>query len=338
MNTYRHELEVNAPKRRTKAFTIDIERTKQVELRLAKDYIKITAGLTRRREPQAILSERSRLFPSALKKAMLLHFLLYSKPISIKFYKFTVNEKTDVRKEPPGSPYIYSLITKKLVRALGTGWRRDEVLQGVASCKSDRLIAALNAYLMSKSKSNETERFMYLWMAMNGLYGHYAVTFKNCRGNNDTHMQTIFADLYGFENLPDSYFATNHRDRADKVIFRNHSESFLAALHRKKPELSEDFVRFLVLDAESVNMYGYYLIRHSYSYRCRIFHANYQLKLLSRADEAEIVVLRALSDVMEDFLDRNLPNWFDSAYVNREIVPRANGTDKTPLPVCWQLR
>lgn len=185
---------------------------------------------------------------------------------------------------------------------------------------------------MSKSKTNVTERFLYLWMAMNGLYGHYATTYKGYGGVKDTLMQKEFAKLYGFDHLPESSIADSLRSRADKVIYRN-QERFAESLRMNKPELTEDFMHFLGTDLERTDPYWYYLIRHSYSYRCRIFHANYQLKLLSKAEESEIVVLRALSDVIENFLDRNLPKWFDCAFVEKEIKPRADGTKSCPLPV-----
>ena len=239
---------------------------------------------------------------------------------------------TSIRAESQEFPYIYSLITNKLLRSTGEGWNSDPVLQGIAACESSRLIASLSAYLMSKSKTNVTERFLYLWMAMNGLYGHFAVRFKGCKGNNDTHMHKEFAKLYGVNNLPDSSIADKLRNKADRVIYRN-QERFAESLRLNKPELVEDFTCFLVSDVGNTDPYWYFLIRHSYSYRCRIFHANYQLKLLSKAEESEIVVLRALSDVIENFLDRNLPKWFDCTFVEKEIKPRADGTESSPLQV-----
>lgn len=332
MGKYRHELRVNEPKKRSKIYQIDIGQTKQIELRIAKDYILITAELSKRYAPEDILTDNSRVFPKALKQAMLLHLVMYSKPIKVHSYYLTSGCNRLIRQESQESPYIYSLITNKLLRSTGEGWNGDHVIQGIAACKSNRLIASLNAYLMSKSKTNVTERFLYLWMAMNGLYGHYAVTFKGCKGNNDTHMQKEFAKLYGFDNLPDSSIADKRRSKADKVIFRN-QEHFAESLHMNKPELAEDFRHFLGSDMENTDPYCYYLIRHSYSYRCRIFHANYQLKLLSKAEESEIVVLRAVSNVIEGFLDGNLPKWFDCAFVEKEIKPRADGTESSPLPM-----
>jgi len=332
MAKYRHELWVNEPKKRTKDFLIDIERTKQIDLRIAKDYIHITAELSKRLAPEDILADKSRVFPKALKQAMLLHLVMYSEPIKVHTYYLTSGGNKAIRAESQEAPYIYSLITNKLLRGTGEDWNTGSVLQGIAACESSRLIASLSAYLMSKSKTNVTERFLYLWMAMNGLYGHYAVTFKACKGNNDAHMQNIFVKLYGFEHFPDSAVADRLRSKADKVIYRN-QECFAESLLMNKAELTEDFIHFLGTDAENIDPYWYYLIRQSYSYRCRIFHANYQLKLLSKAEESEIVVLRALSNVIEGFLNRNLPKWFDRAFVEKEIKPRADGTDPSPLPV-----
>ncbi|MBQ6481350.1 MAG: hypothetical protein IJI45_09555 [Anaerolineaceae bacterium] len=332
MRKYRHELRVNDPKRKTTVFIIDIEKTRHIELRIAKNYIQIVADLSKRLMPKDILADKSRIFPKALKQAMLLYLVMYSEPIKVRSYYLMSGGDMLLREESPESPYIYSLITKKLLCSTGESWKRDAVLQGVAACEDNRLKASLNAYLMSKSKTNVTERFLYLWMAMNGLYGHYAVKYRRCKGNNDTHMQKEFARLYGFSNLPESEIADKLRSNADKVIYRN-QEHFSESLRMNNLALLDDFRLFLGSDVGDADPYWYYLIRHSYSYRCRIFHANYQLKLLSKAEESEIVVLRALSDVLEDFLDRNLPKWFDCTFVEREVKPRANGTELRPLSV-----
>ena len=62
MGKYRHELRVNETKKRTKDFLIDIDRTKRIKLQIAKDYIQITAELSKRLAPEDILADKSRVF------------------------------------------------------------------------------------------------------------------------------------------------------------------------------------------------------------------------------------------------------------------------------------
>ena len=121
------------------------------------------------------------LLREGIKKASLVYLLKYRKPLKIrKLLLKTVtpsgdSETTDLTE----SLVLYSMIESPVTFSDPAVWKRHEVIQAVLNCrKSDpvdsRKLAALYAWLYSKTKAYRTERFLNLWIAFNGMYGAIA--------------------------------------------------------------------------------------------------------------------------------------------------------------------
>ena len=177
-------------------------------------------------------------------------------------------------------------------------------------------MASLNALIIAKTKRFETERFLYLWMAMNALYRYYTVAFCGCGGKNDSVMLKHFAALYGFGPVANNMiFEEKQRyNKIDTIILRRKTELFLEDILSTSSNSSCELLSYLEQKGETFSPYGYFLLTHSYYHRCELFHANRAVKLLSFPEESNILILRALNTLIENFLDTNLHLWFDIDY------------------------
>lgn len=66
---------------------------------------------------------------------------------------------------------------------------------------------------------------------------------------------------------------------------------------------------------------GFVMMELGYQLRCQLFHANKPLPLFSFADERELVFLKIVSDLLEEYLDQELYRLFDPKYVTERILP-----------------
>ena len=92
----------------------------------------------------------------------------------------------------------------------------------------------------------------------------------------------------------------------------------------KENNLPNQIQRFLVKqngDPYDLTALGYVLTQLTYYYRCNLFHASKPMALISFADENRLVILRILNNLLEEFLDENLPKWFDDNYIENNVKP-----------------
>lgn len=137
------------------------------------------------RNPSEILSNA--LFRDAIKKAVVIQMIKYNQIANGDLYVEINGENYCIYKDNEDSQeqLLYSMCGKKLLRKMKDNWTVASIhrLLNTTKSKADRLDAALDAFLISKSKEFETERFVYLWMAMNGLYGF--VSEEACKYADD---------------------------------------------------------------------------------------------------------------------------------------------------------
>lgn len=66
------------------------------------------------------------------------------------------------------------MVDKKLYHEIEQVWSDEEIkgFLNLTKSSNDTRLAALNAFIISKSKIFETEQFIYLWTAFNGMYNY----------------------------------------------------------------------------------------------------------------------------------------------------------------------
>jgi len=258
------------------------------------------------------------LFKEGMKRISLLHILCYQKPIKLKSIQLIITGPKDINEvyELTDDFVLYSLIGDKLFRPVSPDWRNHEVLQNILrfqKSKTDlaRNVAALYSYLYSKTKTYETERFSFLWMAMNGMYGALSPGQKNDRAQ--------MCNLVKLFNLGTEVLTQKVRDDICQKVFIKmkdiHGLVTKGSLGKEHKELEDYILQHMPVDDKTnhpvdLSAYGFLLTDFSYYLRCRFFHANRPVELFSFADDLEIKVLRIVNGLLEEFLDENLVKIF----------------------------
>ena len=275
------------------------------------------------------------LFRDALKKIELIHILKFKQPIKYDSITagingldfFIYNSKTD-------NPLLYSLISKSKKLSLPSMWNAPVVLQSLLDTpktKYDRLTASLLALLTAKSKEYESERFMFLWMSMNALYGYLAERYPT-KLNHEWEQISLFAKYYGLDYCAKGNAKKNQLRGKTMEFIETASESELADIITKIGKIHYDWEYpakikpyvdvYLEQAGGKMDPSAFFLLWLPYQIRCKYFHGEKAFPVLSFADERPIPALRFLNTILEGFLDDELVKWFNNALREQELVPK----------------
>ncbi len=288
----------------------------------------------------------------ALKKVMLLNIIKYGVPLDVKSVYLIKDSETENKKIESlyyksslyqEKRFIYSLAEDKFFHNIHTSWQKDNnFMNNILLCFEKKeyqpLDASLYALILSKTKMYESERFTWLWKAINGMYNFYWENFikrhKEGLRSKETNQINAFARV---NNLRTGFTDRNYKEKIYNDVIDvinenwNGNDVTQETLQNEHKELAEQIEQKLFKrctkradrTAYDLDAYTYLLLDMAYYYRCNLFHANKPVKLFSFEEEAEIKMLKVLNSVMEDHIERNLPNWFDSEYTQRELLPRS---------------
>lgn len=339
MEKHIYKIIINGPHSGTKKYTYNFGRTKSIDIFVAKGFICIKAKLNKIYDKREILSKDAYLFPDALKKALLIHLVLYSEQIEIKNVVVQIDEEIEciIDTSVDHAPLFYSMVTGRLLRPFCTEWTDDSIngilYQKKSSC--DSRIAALFAFICSKCKQYESERFLYLWMAFNGMYNYFAGLINDYGNHNKKkglqenlklqYIQRLFslgdemvvkADkkriAQGVSDLIKNRVQPISRSYLESDEGQSFGDKIQPLLTKKNGQLYK------------ISPYGYLLIQFSYYYRCNLFHADKPLALFCYAEENDICCLRTINSLLEEFIDQNLSLWFSEQYVAEHLRREAS--------------
>ena len=325
MNKHEHKIIINKNKSYKYKYTYNFGQTKDVSLELSRNAICITAKLCKKYDKTEMVYKECYLFPDALKKAMTMH----SENIDIKTMSVQIdNYKDTVIDTKQGHiPPIYSMVNKKLFHKITSEWSKCEIAGYLKLTKSsnDNRLAALNAFIISKSKEFETERFIYLWTAFNGMYNHFAVLVQNITNTKyycECEKIKFILKLFDIGKEPidkkeDKKIIGRKTVALVKRLYSNNI-SYAELQNGKYSELAKQLSDFLLKsdsnEPYNISPYGYLLAQFSYYFRCNIIHGDKPYALFSYAEESEIKCLRCINELLDEFVEKNLHIWFDEAY------------------------
>ena len=317
--------------------------TSNVALSISSKGFSIRAELGRLYTVSELLASDSYLFSDAVKKALLIYLLKFSKSLDVKSVTIRVGDSEEtIDFVADDAPLVFSMIKGELKRAVPKEFSNETIilrLLNTPKSKYDDLTAALFALLCSKKMVFETERFVYLWMALNGMYNYYCNTIDMIKRLKSSEVDD----------------SKKHRKEEQKILclqrllkvgnerIKNDSEKTAVAnivefiLQEYSPDdINRDFIEKSELNKRirgalkkkdggqyNLTAYGYILTQLSYYYRCKIIHGNRPIILFAYPDDKELHALRIVNKLLEDFIDETLPNWLDENYYNSIIVPAA---------------
>ena len=333
MNKHTHVLIINKLSKDSVVYTYDFGNTKNIKLTISKTGVSISANLSNIYDKKEMLSSDGYLFPDSIKKALLLYLLKYNKTLSIKSITVKIDDVEEVVSfDNKTTPPIYSMINGGLKRNISEDFSSNSVFEHLLKTpksKYDKRIAALFAFLCSKSKEYETERFIYLWTSFNGMYSWISEFIAKANGVDRYRREN--KQIIAFQKYIDVGYETI--EDGQKSIIANSVISILKEIdveHISKTTIDENELSeriSCVLNKASgkkynLNTYGYLLTQLSYYFRCKIVHGSKPVLLFSYADDGELHSLKVINALLEEFVDKNLPFWLDEKYITDTIIPK----------------
>lgn len=258
------------------------------------------------------------LLKEGMKRVALVHILKNHEPLRISKVELRVSDdegKVEVIDLTEGL-HLYSMITEELKRPIDLLWKNPQLLQNILKFQKSkenlsREISSLYAYLYSKTKIYETERFFYLWMAMNGMY---AALNPMVHANDRDQMINLLKRF----NLGTNMHTRESRNKAGNLTMVKLKDigepvtrySLINGEHKETAERIEELLTDVNGNHIDISPYGYFLTDFAYYLRCRIFHSNTPTQLFSFYDDMELKAIRITNGLLEGFLDQNLPYVF----------------------------
>lgn len=332
MDKHKHILIINYVSKNTETYLYNFGSTKNVEIRISQNGFSISAELTKLYDKSEMVSGNSYLFPDAIKKAMLLYLLKYSKCIDIKSITVRIDDIKETIPITNDNKLVFSLVDSSLVRSLPSSFYSKDIVQYVLNTtksKYDKRTASLFAFIYSKSKIFETERFIYLWTAFNGMYSwlsEYIAKANNVDRYRKEYKQIIGIQKYfeiGSETIKD-----NDKSNIAHKVISILTDNSVHATKQDNFSIIQNKINDVLKkqDGSQYNLsaYGYLLTQLTYYFRCKIVHGSKPIILFTFSDETEVHCLKILNRLLEEFIENNLHLWFSNDYINRILIPKAN--------------
>lgn len=290
--------------------------TKEIVISVSKDAARIDLTLSKKYD----FSDGSyavNLVRALLKKIALVHLLVYSRSISYSevFVSIKSENGYEKLKSLSNNVKLYCMINNRLLRKIPDNLKTKRVLQSLATHKLDDRasdIAAITNYVFSKAFGFETERFIYLWMAFNGMYSYYSER----EGFSEKGERAKIGMLLNHYAYGSKILSKANRDKYGKMgmiavcslheplniqeIIEGHND----VLNELLNSLNEKNVDF------DLTSYGYIVGELTYYLRNSIIHANRPTLILCYEDDIELKALRIANTILEDFLDKHLVEVF----------------------------
>ena len=318
---------------------------KDGEIAISRDAVSVTFYLSEKHQTKKLYSADFKVFSDAVKKALLLYMLHYSKPLILHSMTVTVGKDNETEQFSEARPApIYSLITQELKPKLSEGWqgiKQAEAILSMRESKADSRLAALFALLCANSQEYETDRFVYNWMAINGMYNYLyslynaeainSIKTNKKRGKEYEKIQSLLK-TFGLGEQPidttKSVFSELKNEVLELLVSCADEEFISGLTNPQSPiflEIRNRINSIAEIKDKHVTPYGLVLLYICYSIRCNTFHANSPVALLCYAEDTDLKQLRVLNKIMSGFLKANLHLWFDNEYVENRLRPAVQG-------------
>lgn len=324
-----HRLTYNTLSKKPHRYTYQFGMTKNILIEISKNAVSISAELNNVYDAKEMCSNNCYLFPDAIRKALLLHILIYSQGISVKTIKVQIDNNEE-RINISGATKPYCLISDRgLISEIPSCWNNVSIISNIlkqTQSKADSRMAALYAYICGKDKIFETERFLYFWMAFNGLYGYLSkcISLSINQQINKEYRQIKYMQQFlgvGDETISDKQEKSKIANEVIAVLKRN--KQITSAELKNNDNKTQQIIKSLLVrqngDPYNLTAYGYLLTQLTYYFRCNLFHAGKPMALIAFENDNQLAILKILNSLLEEYLDENLSKWFDNNFLENDL-------------------
>lgn len=331
MGKKKHEyyIYINCFEKSDITITYDYRSIKNIVMDISRSGARIHFFMTKDKDHQSILHATDKMVQDAIRKAIVISYLYSGQAQTVKAIILCVDGGApEIFLPDSSSPILFSMFRED-ARQLSKAWNDSNIFQTVCSFtktkeKDDSRFAALYAFLVSKSTVYEIERFTYLWMAMNGLYGFIAkqatpflplsAKGKPRKFSEDDSIR-FMAQLKGWKfdcaisnKNKASFFQKAELVAADKDCWISDTQ-LGAALSDIAKDIGEEI---------QIEPAAFALLWFPYQLRCKYFHGEMPILALCFADEYLLRVFKNVNDRLELFLEEYLPQWLGEYKMKQE--------------------
>ena len=252
------------------------------------------------------------LFKDSLKKILLFHVVFYGKPLKLKSILVSKDDNDSLKVEIPNVYYMFENANFKKMSNLKS---RELILQKLSKqsyndvnpCKTSLL-----ALVTAESKNNNTEKFLYLWIAFNAFYNQMAQVNKKQRNSERAKISSVLS-RYGYgTNIFGKESGNSALNRMNGIISKWDSEYNLEDEHNAEFCYSVmEMIRTVNEKSSEKNqseleLFGYLLGDYAYRIRCKYFHGERAIKIISFEGDYEIRIIKLAISVIESFMFEHL--------------------------------
>ena len=174
---------------------------------------------------------------------------------------------------------------------------------------SNERLSSLNNFVIALYKENPTEKFIYIWMAFNGLYGYKYKTNNPKSKPNDNEALKLWGNSYGF--AIDKFFASDiskaeHKKIANEVknlICKDLKYNYSTIKDYESSKLNFEVIEILKKEyklSELKSSFGYIILKFAYYTRCDLMHGTKKIQLFS--DKNNNDYLQFLNNLFIEYL------------------------------------
>lgn len=278
------------------------------------------------------------LFRDAIKKVELLGLILYSKRIKYSCISIIVDGfETSLFLTNDNKCFLYTMVSEQLTSPMSVKWSDDSIINlllNTTKSNYDRRFSSLFALIMAKSKTYESEKFFYLWMSMNGLYGYLAEKHPD-KIQKEYRQIKLIASLYGLNY--DSRDKNDYKQKINNNRLRGKITETVEMMDRNTCVATIDAIKennwdnILLKDVKSIideefgesfmDPMGLFLLWFPYQLRCKYFHGEKTIPMMSFPNERPLPSLSFVNAILEEFLDSKLYEWFDEELCRNKMIP-----------------
>ena len=239
-------------------------------------------------------------------------------------------------------PRVYSMVEGSLYSRMSSGWNNEKIIQDIlwlTKTTSKQRMASLCALLIAKSKQFESEKFMYLWMAFNGMYG-YLSQLKEKGKWCEWQEIVVFQEFNGWGRKSFSDKVKIKLYQETKAILNEYDSHITRAFFNTDEGIALDCkIRQMFFGATNeksdLSAYGFLMTQFAYWLRCELFHANRPTMFFALETDKDLKYLRQINSLMEEYLDENLYKWFDKNYRDSYLKVKVQEIEKTKNKQKW---
>lgn len=331
---HQYQLIINQGHFSRNKFTYAFGRTKNIQLHIHNSKAMIEFSQDAVHSQKSIQTYGDYLCSDAIKKAMLIHLLLYAKPLIIRSLQLSVDGQISHILDDQHKTIVYSMINTNLDSPVTSELKEREIfcnLLNTTKSAYDGRHNALIALLLAKASAYRSEKAMYLWMSMNGLYGFLAhkanehATNSKARITQEWEEQNFMCLLLGIGKASLHNVSGDDKTRIMQEAMSMvrtcdmEPESLYDGLKEgQKNTVTEKIGGILAKYNCDMEPYSFLCIWLPYQIRCKYFHSNAAIPLFSYADEPIMEVLRYTNYMVERFVEEHLPVWLTTKELTEE--------------------